>query len=97
MLKALSIYKSPFEELLSDFMVLSTSRCEELVAPRCGAPQAARDDAGARDKAILRVVLQPVQASSSGSTDAPHRSTPSSSPDHDCKTMKSFDNSSNGL
>ncbi|MGI9492338.1 MAG: hypothetical protein ACR2QF_08075 [Geminicoccaceae bacterium] len=73
------------------------SRCEELVAPRCGAPQAARDEAGARDKATRRVALQPVQASSSGSTDAQHRSAPSSSPDLDCKAMKSFDNFPNGL
>jgi len=41
--------------------------------------------------------LQPAQASSSVSTDAPHRSSPSSSPDLDCKTMKSLENFSNGL
>jgi hypothetical protein len=46
-------------------MALSVSRCEELVAPRYGAPQASRDEAGARDKATRRVALQPVQASSS--------------------------------
>ncbi len=71
-------------------MILSVSECEELDAPRCGAPQASRDEAGARDKITRRVALQPVQASLSVSTDA--RSSPSSSPDQGCKTMKSFDN-----
>lgn len=39
-------------------MTVSMSECEEL-----GAPQVARDEASARDKAIRRVVLQPVQTS----------------------------------
>jgi len=78
-------------------MILSVSECEEFDAPRCGAPQASKDEAGARDKITRRVVLQPVQAPLSVSTDAPHRSPPSSSPDLDCKTIKSFDNFSDGL
>ncbi|MGI9493206.1 MAG: hypothetical protein ACR2QF_12470, partial [Geminicoccaceae bacterium] len=45
-----------------------------------------------RDKGTRRVVMLPVQASSSVSTDVPHRSSPSSSPDLDCKAMKSLDN-----
>jgi hypothetical protein len=84
-------------------MALSMRRCEELGAPRCGASQAARDEAGARDKATpkdkatRRVALQPAHASSSVSTDAKHRPSPSSSPALDCKTMKSFENFSDGL
>ncbi|MEM9627246.1 MAG: hypothetical protein AAGA21_13500 [Pseudomonadota bacterium] len=78
-------------------MALSFGGCEERDAPQCGAPQASRDEAGVKDKATQRVALQPAQASSSALTDAPHRSAPSSSPDLDCKTMKSFDNFSNGL
>ncbi len=78
-------------------MTWSMSRCEEHVAPWCGAPQAAGDDAVAGDKATQRVVLQPVQASSSALTDALHRSAPSPYPDLDYKTMKSFDNFPNRL
>ena len=73
------------------------SECEELDAPRCGVPQAARDGAGTRDKATRRVAPQPAQASSSVSTGAPHRSSPSFSPHLGCNTMKSLDNSSDGL
>jgi len=38
-----------------------------------------------------------LSASSAVSTDTPHRSSTSSSPELDCKTMKSFDNFQNGL
>jgi len=73
-------------------MALSMSDCEELGTPRCGAPQVVRDDVDARDNATRRVAPQPVHASSSVLVDAPHRSSPSSSPDLDCNTMKSLDN-----
>jgi len=73
-------------------MALFMSECEKLDVSRCGAPQASRDEVGARDKANRRIAPQPAQASSSVLTDAPHRSSPSSSPDFDCNMMKSFDN-----
>ena len=78
-------------------MPLSMSKYEEFGAPRCGASLAARDDVGARDKSTRRVTLQPAHASSSALTDALHRAAASSSPDLDCKVMKSFDNFSGGL
>ena len=78
-------------------MVLSLSGCEKLGAPRCGASQVARDDRGAMDKATQRVALQPAQASSSALSDALHRNAASSSPDLDCKAMKSFGNFSDRL
>ena len=78
-------------------MALSMSGCEEFDAPRCGEPEASRDDADAGDKATQRVAPQPVQAASSTLTDAPHRSASSSLPALDCNAMKSFDNFQNGL
>jgi len=88
---------SPPGKLSSDFMTLSMSKYEEPGTPRCGASQVPGDDVGARDKVTRRVTLQPVHASSSALIDAPHRSVPSSSPDLDCKVMKSFDSFPDGL
>ena len=65
-----SVTQSPFEKLSSDFMALFKSRCEELGAPRCGALQVPRDEAGAVDNATRRVALQAAHTSSSGSDDA---------------------------
>ncbi|MGI9507082.1 MAG: hypothetical protein ACR2RE_28920 [Geminicoccaceae bacterium] len=50
-----------------------------------------------RDNATLGVALQPAQVSPSVLADAPHRSSPSSSPDPDGKVMTSFDHVSDGL
>ena len=95
--QAVRLAKSLLGKLSSDFMILLMSEYETLGAKRCSASQVATDDVGAKDKGTPGVTVQPVHASSSALTDAPHRSAFSSSHDLDFKMMKSFDNFSNRL
>ena len=69
--------RSPFQKLSNDFMPLS-QKAAALSLGSYGAPHRFVPSSShlLMDKGTRRVVLQPVQASSSGSTGATHRSTP---------------------
>ena len=101
----ISRFKGP-QKLVSYFRLNPRVRQsgEELGAPRCGASQAARDEAGARDKVTPQRLGPPEGSPCSrlmrrcrSRTMRKHRPSPSSSPALDCKTMKSLDNFSDGL